>query len=211
MSEPSVSKNPLRFRGSSNKYVDIGVRNENEFLAASVEYAIHPSNIGCFIVRFVAHGNGADPKNYKHLTFRESAKFLIPTAESIYHGEMFRGYRLDKVAIPAFKPAVQRHEVDNVAQTLGTWVALAAWIASQSEKEGFDLLLDPAGLAESLRSLVVPAATPGEITSILEFPDLSNPSQKLAAAKKAAKPAPEPEDEDVDDDEDDDSDKEWLN
>ena len=78
----------LRYRGSHSSYTDVatrgggvtpeGVSPPNEFLGISVEYAIHPKGVGCFILRFVVHGKGANPKNYKHLTYRESAKFVIP-------------------------------------------------------------------------------------------------------------------------------------
>lgn len=211
MTESPAPVVPLKFRGHSSHYVDIGVRNETEFLAASVEYATHPSNIGCFIIRFVAHGKGVEPKNYtKHLMYRETAKFLIPATKTT-GAEVFNGLRLSKIAIPVFKPAIHKHEVDHFATKFDIWPVIAAWITQQAGAEGFEPLLDPFTLVATLRERFVPSITSEGIENVLELPDLSAPEQKAAALKLVKKPA-EPEDTDEDESEDGDEDeKEWLN
>jgi hypothetical protein len=205
----TLATTPLRYKGQSgNRYIDVAIRNE-EHLGVSMEYAIHPSNIGCFIVRFVVHGKGVDPKNYTHLTYREPAKFIIP-ATNTESAEVFKGFRLNKVAITAFSPAIQRHEVTQVAEKLGTWAKLAAWVGEQIVAEGFTLTVP--NLRSTLREMVVLPVTSGEITDVLEFPDLKAPEEQVKALKLVKKPEPEPDEEDEDGDDDkDDDDPEWLN
>lgn len=200
---------PLRYRGSNNLYVDIAARNE-ERLGFAVEYAIHPSNIGCFILRFVVHGEGADPKNYKHLTYREKAKFVIPATAEKPMVEMFKGFRLNKIALPVFKPAVQRYEVGDFATKFNIWPLLIEWVAEQVQAEGFTLTVDLE--AEIKGMLALPKTPDGTVTSVIEFPDLKGHAQQAAALKLVK--APEPDEDDADEDEndgDEDDDKGWLN
>ena len=194
----------LRYRGYQSLYVDIASRGK-ESLGLSVQYAVHPSNIGCFILRFIVHGKGIDPKNYTHLTYREPAEFLIePTAEQPT-AEKFKGVRLNKIALPVFKPAVRHHEVDSYALKFAVWSQVTDWVAAQVVAEGFTITVTD--LAAEIRGLVVPDTTV-HVENILQFPDLTAPEQQAAALKLVKKPEPEPdEDEDVEGDEP----KEWLN
>lgn len=198
------------FRGWNSRYADIAARGDNEALAVAVEYAIHPSNVGCLIVRFVVHGEGAAPGNYKHLTFRESAKFVIPPSEENPHSQTFKALRLNKVAIPVFKPAVKRHEVEPYAEQFGTWVSLAAWIAEQVTAEGFTLLLAPEALVALLRERIVGTPT-GEVQNVLELPDLTAPAQQASALKAVVKPEPDSDEDEEDEEEEDDDTPDWLN
>jgi hypothetical protein len=210
MSATTVS-NPLRYRGSHNWYVDIAVR-EAEQLGFAMQYASHPSGIGCFILRFIVHGKGIDPKNYKHLTFREEAKFLIPATPTT-SAEVFNGVRLNKIAIPVFKPAVQHHEVAGFAFKFGVWPLVTQWVAAQVEAEGFTLTVE--NLQAIIRDLVILPSTPEEsVTCLLEFPDLTAPEQQAAALKLVKKPVEDEDEDDSDIEEDgdeDEDDKEWLN
>lgn len=197
---------PLKFRGQSSRYVDIGLRGD-EHLAVSVEYAVHPSNVGCFIVRFVAHGK-TDPKAFKHLTYRESAQFLIP-ATGVTSAEVFNGLRLNKLAIPVSKPAIRPTEVGAFAEKHQVFDTLGEWIEAQALAENFALIVK---VADALREQYAePAPTPAE--SILELPDLTAPDQKAAALKLVKKPEPveAEEDEDGESEDGDEDDKEWLN
>ena len=190
---------PLRYRGQNSRYVDIAVRNQ-EHLGFAIEYALHPSGIGCFILRFVVHGKGIDPKNYKHLTYRESAQFLISeTATS--SAEVIDGVRLNKLAIKAFEPAVPKHEVHKFAVKFGTWNLLSEWVAEQVEAEGFTVTVD---LQHEIQSQFIPPVTPEEtVKSIIELPNLAAPEEKAAALKLVKKPKADPDD-DFDEDEDED-------
>lgn len=209
MSEVTVPVAPLRFRGHSSQYVDVAARGD-ERLAVAVEYAVHPSNVGCFILRFVAHGP-VDPKGFKHLTYRESAKFLIPATDKT-SAEVFKGLRLNKLALPALKPAVQRHEVDQHAMKFGLWTALAEWVTAQALAEGFTLLLTPGELSGIVRESVALPVTAGEVENVFQVPDLTAPEHKAAALKLVQKPEPDEDEEDDSEDEDGDEDeKEWLN
>ena len=202
---------PLRYRGSSNFYVDIATRNA-EHLGFSLEYAIHPSNIGCFIVRFVVHGDDINPKNYKHLTYREKAKFIIPATAEKPMVEMFKGYRLNKIALPVFKPAVQRYEVGDFATKFNIWPLLIEWVAEQVQAEGFTLTVDLE--AEMRGMLAVPTTPEVTVTSVIEFPDLKGHAQQAAALKLVKAPEPDEDDEDdasEDDEDEDGDDKGWLN
>jgi hypothetical protein len=208
----ATATSPLRYRGWRSTYADVASRNGNEFLGLSIEYAAHPSGIGCFILRFIVHGKGVDPKNYKHLTYREMAEFVIPGGEG-KSSEKFKGLRLNKIAVPVFSPAVFRHEVDEFATKFNLWPVLTEWIAEQIAAEGFTVTVE--NLQETIRSLaILPSSEAGAVKSVLEFPDLNAPEQKVFAMKQAKKPAPEPtEDEDLDDEDGDgdEEDKEWLN
>ena len=139
MSASTAPNAPLRYRGYNSHYVDIAVRGADEHLGFAIEYAVHPSGVGCFILRFIAHGKGVDPKNYKHLTYRESAKFVIPATETSPTAEIFKGLRLTKVAIPVFKPAIQRHEVGTFGDQFNVWAPLTEWVAAQVAAEGFSV------------------------------------------------------------------------
>ena len=86
----------------NNQYVDIAVRGTDEHLGFAIEYAAHPTGIGCFILRFVVHGKGVDPKNYKHLTYRESAQFLIPATDQP-HGGGVRGCASEQARHPGVR------------------------------------------------------------------------------------------------------------
>lgn len=200
---------PLKFRGSSSRYIDIGVRGD-DFLAASVEYAVHPSNIGCFIVRFVAHGKSLDPLSFKHLTYREEkAQFLIPASKDNPSNEVFNGIRLNKLALPAFKPAIKPYEVADKGTEFGLFLVVADWIGQQAQLDGFTLLTEASALAAEFRNFFTLPPTEGTIENILELPDLTTAENKKAALKLVQKPEPEEDTEDEDGDED--EDKEWLN
>jgi hypothetical protein len=191
--------------------VDIASRNTSEFLGLAIEYAVHPNGLGCFILRFIVHGTGVmdDPAKYKHLTYREPAEFIIPGGEG-KSAEKFKGLRLNKVAVPVFSPAVFKHEVDHFATKFNLWPVLTEWIAEQVVAEGFTVSVED--LQAIVRELVVPPqSVEGEVKSVLAFPDLSAPEQKVFAMKQAKKPAPEPEEDLDDEDGDEDEDKEWLN
>jgi len=197
---------PLRYRGQSgNTYTDVAIRNE-EHLGIAVQYAPHPSNVGCFIVRFVVHGKGVDPKNYKHLTYREPARFVIPATKTD-STEVFKGIRLNKVAIPVFSPAINHYEVALFAEKLGAWAPLAAWIGEQIAAEGFTLTVP--NLRATIRAMFAPST--GNITLAYVFPDLAAPEEQKAALKLVQKPEPDEESDDDGDEEDKDDDPEWLN
>jgi hypothetical protein len=198
------TQNPLHYHGSSNHYVDVAVRGGDEHLGLNVEYAVHPHGFGAFIVRFVVHGKGVDPKNYVHLTYRQSAKFIIPATKTT-GAELFKGIRLNKVAIKAFEPAVQRFELDHFATKFGMWDTLTEWIADQITAEGFTFNPAITDFKETVKSLMVPKATPEDsVKSIIEFPDLNSPEQKAAALHLVQAPDEDETDED-DSDEDDDT------
>lgn len=202
---------PLRYRGSHSHYVDIAVRGTDEHLGLGVEYAVHPSGVGCFILRFVVHSaSKLNPANYKHFAFRESAKFVIPDSGSKYNGEVIRGVRLNKIAIPVFEPAVQRHEVEKFAAKFGIFQTLTEWVAEQVQAEGFNLTVN---LQKEIEGLVLPPTTSKEVKSVVQYPDLKNPDYQKQVLKQAKPPVDdEPEEEDEDEeDEDDSDDKEWLN
>jgi len=193
--------------------VDIASRNTSEFLGLAIEYAVHPNGLGCFILRFIVHGKGVmdDPAKYTHLTYREPAEFIIPASEG-KSAEKFKGLRLNKVAVPVFSPAVFKHEVDQFATKFNLWPVLTEWIAEQVVAEGFTVAVGD--LQATVRDLVVPPQSDeAGVKSVLEFPDLSAPEQKVFAMKQAKKPAPAPDpDEDIEDEDgDEDEDKEWLN
>jgi len=184
---------PLRYFGSSNQYVDFAIRGEGEFLGVGVDYAKHPSGVGCFVVRFVAHG-AANPLEFKHLSYREPAQFVIPSGTM---PELFEGFRLDKVAFGVFEPAVQKRELDFFATKYGVWSLLTNWIADQAMLEGFTVVVD---LEKEIKSLLI--ARPSnvdEVTCVLRFPDLTSPEYR-ASLKPVVKPEPE-EDEDDNGDE----------
>jgi hypothetical protein len=187
-----------------------GVSPPNEFLGISVEYAIHPKGVGCFILRFVVHGKGANPKNYKHLTYRESAKFVIPATQTT-SGEVIKGFRLNKIAVPVFQPPVRPQEVDKFATKLNVWPLLEEWITETVQAEGFSLIAD---LKTELRRIVCGIETPEDsIKSVIEFPNLSDPEQQAAALSQVQKPVDEdddPDKEDPDEDEENEG-KDWLN
>lgn len=212
MSTPTATA-PLRYQGSRGRYVDIAVRAADEHLGIGVEYQPHPAGVGAFIVRFVAHG-AVDLKNFKHLTYREKAHFAIMgTAEQPTH-EMIKGFRLPKVAIPAFKPAVQRHELAHFAAKFDVWVQIAAWVAAQVAQEGFTLTVED--LPTLIAGLAIPPPPPTTtvpVESVLEFPKLDAPQQQAAALALVKDPEPdEDEGEEEDGDEDGDGeDEEWLN
>jgi hypothetical protein len=208
MSEISTAA-PLRYKGySGNWYVDIAERN-TERLGVGIDYAAHPTGVGCFIVRFSVHGEGIDPKNYKHLTYRDKSRYVIPATDTT-PAEGIKGIRLNKVAIKAFSPAIGRHEVALFAEKLGVWSKLAGWVGEQVAAEGFTVNVP--NLRETLRSLIAP--TTGEVENVLEFPDMASEKEQKKALKLVQKPEPD-EDEDADDDEDGDDDdsggKDWLN
>jgi len=199
---------PLRYRGSNNRYVDIAVRGADEHLGLGVDYAVHPSGTGCFILRFVVHGNDVDPKNYKHLMYRESAKFVTEGTDP-KSGEVFKGVRLNKIAIPAFAPAVKRHEINKFAEKFGIWALLEEWIAEQAKAEGF---LVTVNLPQEIRQLVIGTETPEDaVKSVIEFPDLTSQEYQSHGLKQVKAPVEDPEP-DTDEDDDSESDeKEWLN
>ena len=208
MTASTAPNAPLRYRGYNSQYVDIAVRGADEHLGLAIEYAAHPSGIGCFIVRFIAHGKGVDPKSFKHLTYRESAKFLIPPTEGNPTPEIFKGLRLTKVAIPVFKPAIQRHEVAVFGDQFNVWPQVAGWVVEQATTEGFTITVP--NLESTIRDLVVlPTTAPGTVESVLDFPKLDAPEQKAAALKLVKNPEPEEVDDEEDGEESDD--KEWLN
>lgn len=215
--EQTQQTEPLRYKGSQNHYVDIAIRGDGEnveHLGLGAEYAVHPvTKVGCFILRFVVHGAGVDPKKYKHLMFRESAKFVIPSSQTnagYVHAKVFKGVRLNKIAIPAFEPAIGKHEVDKFATKFGIWALLEEWVAEQVQAEGFLLIVN---LPQELRTLLVGKETPeGAVKSVIAFPDLASEEAQAESLKQVKKPAPEPEDEESEEDGDDeDDDKEWLN
>lgn len=189
---------PLRYRGFNSQYVDVAVRGAEEHLGLSIEYAVHPSGIGCFILRFIAHGKGINPKNFTFLTYREPAKFLIAATETT-SAEVFKGVRLTKIAIPVFQPSVHRHELDAFATKHGVWPLLTAWLAQQIAAEGFTVTVPD--LEAEVRNLLALPVTPDNVACILEFPKLDAPEIKAAALKLVQKPEPD-EDEESDDDED---------
>jgi hypothetical protein len=198
---------PLRYRGFSNNYVDVAVRGTDEHLGLSMDYAVHPSGVGCFIVRFIVHGAGVKPENYTHLTYRESAKFVVRATETT-PAEMFKGVRLNKIAIPVFKPPVQKREIDTFATSLNIWPLVTEWIAEQITTEGFTVTVPD--LQAEIRGLLVPATTPTEdVKSVIQFPDLTAPEQKAYAKGQMQKPVDEDDDEDTD--EEDDEDGETIN
>jgi len=204
----TATTSPLRYRGSSNKYVDIAIRGTDEAMGLNVEYAAHPNGIGCFIVRFVVHGEGVSPAGYKHLTYRETAKFAtMPTGTDI--PAMFKGVRLNKLAIPVFKPAVFPHEVAGHADALGIWPLVTEWIAEQVTTEGFVLTVDLQAEIKAMVTFKVPETT-GKVESVIDFPNLADTAHQKAAAKLAKKPVDDDDDEDADLDEDEDDDKDWL-
>jgi len=202
----------LRYRGSRNEYLDIatrgggvsaeGVSPPDEFLGISADYAIHPKGIGCLIIRFVVHGKGANPKNYKHLTYRESAQFVIP---------LFKGYRLNKIAIPVFQPPVKIGEVDKFAAKLNVWAQVEDFVVKTAQAEGFALTVE--NLQDEIRLMVIGLDTPEDaVKSVIEFPNLDAPEQQAFAGSQAQKPVDEDDDPDKEDDEDDDKpEKDWLN
>jgi hypothetical protein len=205
----ATATSPLRYRGWRSQYVDIASRNANEFLGLAIEYAVHPNGLGCFILRFIVHGKGVTESKYQHLTYREPAEFIIPGGEG-KSAEKFKGLRLNKVAVPVFAPAVYRHEVDHFATKFNLWPVLTEWIAEQVVAEGFTIAVED--LQAIIRELVVLPASPEEgVKSVLEFPDLNAPEQKVFAMKQVKKPAPEPDEDIEDEDGDEDEDKEWLN
>jgi len=206
---------PFRFHGTNARYVDIGARG-TERLSLSVEYAPHYSNVGYFILRFVAHGDGVKTTNFKHLMYRQQAKFITMDPDKAIQ-EAFRGFRLNKIAVPAFKPAVKPWEVDEFALKLDIWLKLEEWVKAQMAAEGFTLI-DGIDLYKEIRTgalhrLPAPPTPTENVTSVLEFPDLEAPAQQAASLKLVQKPeADEDEDTDLDGDEDEDEDdKDWLN
>jgi len=206
MSESTAPIAPLRYRGSYSQYVDIAIRGE-EHLGISAQYQIHPSNVGFVIIRFVSHGAGKPkPENYTRLSLREGAKFKTFGD----HSEVFHGVRLNKVAVPVFKPAVQPFEVGAFAVTSNLYPTLAAWVAEQITAEGFELTVpDVAALIQD--QIEIQPTDPSTVESVVEFPDLTDPKNKTKA-KKSYTPDPEPEDEeDEDGDESDEESEDWLN
>ena len=196
---------PLRYKGSNSHYVDIAIRGTDEHLGLGVQYAVHPSGTGCFILRFVVHGKDVDPKNFKHLMYRESAKF-ITTGGDAKHSEVFKGVRLNKLAIPVFEPAVGRHEIAKFAEKFGIWALLEEWIAEQVQAEGFMITVN---LPQEMKQLVVGPDTPeASVKSVIEFPDLKSEESQKANLKLVKKPEPEP---DEDEEDGDDEEKDWLN
>lgn len=182
----------LRYHGQHSRYVDIATRGTDEHLGMSLDYAVHPSGVGCFILRFVVHGKGVQPKNFKHLMYREPAQFVIPGTIP----EMFEGVRLNKLAIPVFNPAVHRHEVDQFALKFGVWSLLEAWVTKQVLVEGFTVLVD---LQKEIRNLLAWEPTPEDsVKCVMEFPNLDAPEYKASALKLVKKPEPDLDDEDED-------------
>lgn len=202
-----IVETPFRYRGQASTYVDIAVRGLDEHLGIALQYAKHPSGIGCFIIRFVTHGTEATPHKYTHFTFRaDGAQFLSQTEAA--HHVVFEGIRLNKFAIPVFKPAVGKQELDHFALKFNVWNLLEEWVIQQATAEGFTVTVD---VQKELRRLVVPEPTPEvAVESILSFPDFQSPEYQEAAKGQVEKPKPDPvEDEDGEDEESDD-DKEWL-
>lgn len=198
------TEQPLRYRGSKTDYVDIAVR-DGEFLGFNIDYAIHPSNIGCFIVRFVTHGENLQPSNYKHLTFRESkAQFLTYATENTM-SKMFMGFRLNKIAMPVLKPAVRKHEVATFLDKFNVWKSLTEWVAAQVLAEGFTVTVQLESVIKNF--LIVPATPEVNVECVIEYPDLKSSEQQAFSAGQAQKPEPEEEDEDDEDGEE----KPWLN
>ena len=195
---------PLRYRGYSSTYVDVATRGANEFLGVSVQYAVHPSNIGCFIFRFSAHGD-VSPMKFKHLTYRDKTRYRTLVEEGEISQEI-NGIRLNKLALKVFSPAVPLHLVPSLAEEHNVWVLLAEWVAEQAKAEGFTLY--EVDLAILLRDTIFPPV--GGVKCILDLPKLDSPEEQAHALKSVTKPEPDP-DEDGDVDEDEEEDAEWLN
>lgn len=212
MSTVTETAQPLRYRGSHARYTDIAVRGENEYLGFAVEYAVHPSGAGCFVMRFVAHGKELQP--FTHLTYRQRAEFYTQKDDSGKHAEIFRGVRLNKIAVKVCSPAVHPWDLDEFALKHDVWLLLEKWVAEQVKAEGFTLTVD---LFKEVREMVLnrmPTRTPIEnSTCVIEFPVLEPPKQ-AAPLTLVQKPEPDEDDTDVDGDDGDDEDedtKEWLN
>lgn len=204
---------PLRYRGQSSVYVDVATRGTDEFLGVSLQYAIHPSNVGCFIVRFAAHGDDVNPKNFKHLTYRDQSKYSTIVGEGEIQA-LIKGIRLNKLALKVFSPAPHPALIQKLADDFNVWTLLAEWVAEQATTEGFTLY--PVDLAATLReSTPVPAlpVVPEGLTCVLDLPKLDAPEEQAHALKLVGKkPVSDDEDEDdEDEDEKDEDDPEWLN
>lgn len=191
------------FKGSSNAYVDIGVRSDGETLALGLEYASHPSGTGYLVTRFVAHSPDGTLNPLTHFAVRAKATFRTET------GEKFDGTRLDKVAFPIFEPAVPPCVFGKFAEEHDIFPKIAAWIGSQMEKDGFVPLVN---LEEAVRFLLVPETT---AKNVLEFPDIAalrNEAKAAFAAMYAKSLSKHDDGDDGDDDEDDDdTDEESIN
>ena len=198
---PTETSSPLRYRGFSTRYVDVAVRNKNEWIGLSVQYHPHPkTQQGCFIVRLVTHGEKA-PK-FSHLSLREKGEFVTVGP----HAEQFKGFRLNKLAIPVFSVAVLPHEIDQYATKFGIWALLEEWLTEQIQTEGFTLTVN---LLDEIKAMLVPSTTPEEsVKSALELPVLTHTAPALALVKSSKD---EPEEDDDEDEDDDETEEEWLN
>jgi hypothetical protein len=127
--------------------------------------------------------------------------------------ELFKGYRLNKIAIPVFQPPVRPQEVEKFAEKLNVWALVEAWIVETVQAEGFVLVAPD--LQSVLRLMVCGESTPEDaVKSVIEFPNLSAPEQQAFANSQAQKPEEDEEDpdkEDPDEDDDDAKEKDWLN
>lgn len=200
---------PFRYRGAANAYVDIAVRGETS-LGLGLQYAVHPTNVGYLIVRFVAHGGSVAPKGFTHLSYREPAQFAAAGEDGSYaHASVFNGARLNKVAIPVFSPAVHKLEVAEYAAEYDLWDKIAGWVTAQVTAEGFALTVED--LDAVIRDLVVPPAPPKTegVTFVLELPSFDAPKPP----KLVPPPVADVEGDEADDEEDDEEkeEKDWLN
>jgi hypothetical protein len=186
--------------------MDIASRlDSKEWLGLAVDYAVHPSGVGCFILRFVVHGEGVSPvTKLVHFTFREKAKFVSfgPGMHT-----MIKGIRVNKVAIPVFAPAIQKYEIEKYAEQFGIWAPITEWVAEQAKADGFELTVD---LVKALPALLLGPVTEGDVKCIMEFPDLQGPEQQMASKHMMQKPEPD-DDPDADEEDEDEDTKDWLN
>jgi len=190
-----------QYVGSRSRYHDIATRG-TEALGLAVEYAPHPNGKGYFIIRFVAHGK--EGASYSHFHNREKAKFLALDANGHKpnHAEIFKGVRLNKLAIPVFEKAVHPYEVLTFGDELGVWDVVADWIVEQLAAEGFSLV-EGANVADLVRSLFVLPTTPKEaVATAFEFPDLTAEKKQVPFKPHLVKDDEDDDDGDDDDDND---------
>lgn len=128
------------YRGVNARYVDIGSRG-TDCLGLGIQYEPGSDGVGYVVVRFVVH---SDPLNgqigpFNHFQIREPGKYVTLNDDGSQpdHAEMFRGFRLNKVAVPVFTPAVQSWKVIETGTQLQSLPKLAAWILDQAQQDNF--------------------------------------------------------------------------
>ena len=201
----------LRYRGSSNHYIDVASRG-TEHLGIGLDYQTHHTGIGAIIVRFVAHSSSGQYSDFTHFRKRERAQYLetldgktqLNTRGVPDPDKMFTGFRLDKIAVPVFAPAPRSTEFLSFADKADLWSAFASWITEQANLDGFQI--DVTDLPGLLRSLFA-TLDPDQVKLVLTFPDLTELHKaKAQHYVPTAESDEDPDDDDEDDDEDEDDD-----